>query len=298
MPYIYFEISRYICTIKLTYQMKKGLPLITALLLLHSAFAQDVVFEDGTTVHLNHASFDYENIRRASAGIVTNYDGFAGIKSVSASYLKPEKFFICANAGFSSASVEATYFFTGETKLRKKHFTLKYRNEGTYKTKAYVLKQDVRKRKEKGLYFAINNYGGIWNDPYNSFDNFTYTKATQLFAGFSSVNYWHADINVDNNILKRAQFTGRTIIAPFIITGAVADTLGYTEDVIPKYGARVMYELSNTFGFRGASIRGRTNLVIRIGTDISYRKNKTIAYMLIFGGGVVYNFGEGKNRLF
>lgn len=257
--------------------------------------AQDITFEDGTTVHVNNASFDYESIRRASAGFVICLDGLAGSKFFTISYLQPEKFHIAANVGFAGASLESTIFFTGQTKQRIRHFAVHYASGGSNTIKVYMLKQAVEKRKELGVYLAINDYGHLWQDTQGGgVDNYTYTKQTQFFAGIAAVNYWHAHVNVDNNYIKRGQYVGRTILAPYIGFGSVVDTL-YNSNEVPKYGVRLMYELSNTFGLMGAKIRGRTNMLVRMGVDVATDKNKNFYTMAIFGIGIVYNFAEGAH---
>jgi hypothetical protein len=259
------------------------------------AVAQNIRFEDGTTVHVNDASFSYENIRRASAGFVINLDGLAGAKFFTVSYLQPEKFHIAANIGFAGASLESTIFFSGKTKERQKSFALKYASAGYNTVKVYTLKQAVEKRKELGVYLAINDYGHLWQDNQGGVDNYSFKKQTQFYAGIAAVNYWHSSINFDDNFMKRGQFVGRTILAPYIGFGSVPDTLGYTINDVPKYGVRLMYELSNTFGLMGAKIRGRTNMLIRTGVDLATDKNKNFYTMIIFGFGIVYNFAEGPH---
>jgi hypothetical protein len=61
--------------------------------------AQQITFSDGTTVNVNEATFDYEDIRRASLGLVINIDGLAGSKFLSGSFLLPEKFHINTGIG-------------------------------------------------------------------------------------------------------------------------------------------------------------------------------------------------------
>ena len=248
-------------------------------------------------MHVNHASFDYESIRRASAGIVVNLDGLAGSKFFTASYLQPEKFYISANVGFAGASLESTIFFTGITKQRVRHFAVKYGGYSGNTIKVYVLKQPVAKRKEMGVYLAINDYGHLWQDTQGGgVDNYTFTKQTQFYLGIATVNYWHSNINVDDNYKKRGQFIGRTILAPFIGFGSVPDSSSsYTINDVPRYGVRLMYELSNTFGLMGAKIRGRTNMLLRMGIDLATDKNKEFYTQPIFGFGIVYNFAEGAH---
>lgn len=256
--------------------------------------AQRITFDDGTSVNVNQASFDYESIRRASLGMVIAIDGLAGSKVLTAAYLQPRKFHIAANVGFSGASLETTIFFKGQDKEREREFAVKYESGGYNTIKKYILRHAVIKRKELGVYLAINDYGHLWQESGESrIDAYPFLKQTQLYLGFAAVNYWHANINVDDNYMKRGQYTGRTIIAPFICFGSVTDTISYTKDEVPKYGARLLYELSNTFGLMGPKIRGRTNMVLRLGIDLATDKNKNFYTDLIFGFGIVYNFAEG-----
>lgn len=274
--------------------MKKYSILFLAFLSSHLFIrAQKVTFNDGTTVTVNAATFDYEDIRRASLGMVINLDGLAGSKFVTGSYLQPEKFYIATNVGFSSINLETTIFFTGRTKDREKGFAVKYEPAGYNTLNRYVLQHAVRKRKELGAYLAINDYGHLLEETTeNDVDYFPYTKQTTFYFGVSAVNYWHCNINVDDNFMRRGQFIGRTIFAPFVTFGSEVDTVlnNFTIDEVPKYGARLMYELSNTFGLLGGKVRGRTNMVLRVGIDFATNKNKDFTSEVIFAFGIVYNF--------
>src|SRR5262245_29291841 len=116
------------------------------LCLCSSAFSQQITFKDGTVVNVNEASFDYENIRRASIGPILCVDGLAGSKLATASYLQPEKFHLAANVGFASISLESTIFFAGREKEKNKKFALKYEAAGFNTVNVYALKTPVRKR--------------------------------------------------------------------------------------------------------------------------------------------------------
>lgn len=255
--------------------------------------AQKITFEDGTSVQVNAATFDYEDIRKASLGLVINLDGLAGSKWAAASWLQPEKFHIAAAVGFASVNLETTIFFTGRTKDREKGFAVKYEPAGYNTLKQYVLQHAVRKRKEIGAYLAVNDYGHLLKeDVEDAVDFFPFTKQTTFYFGVSAVNYWHCNINVDDNYMRRGQYVGRTIFAPFITFGSEVDTASnnFTIDEVPKYGARLMYELSNTFGLLGGKVRGRTNIVLRLGVDVASNKNKDFTSEVIFAFGIVYNF--------
>lgn len=269
--------------------------LFTMLLTSTSITAQQITFEDGTTVNVNHASFNYQSIRRASAGIMVDLDGLAGDKYAMVSYLMPEKFHLAANLGFSSLNLEGTIFFTGKTKQRNRSFSVKYESGGYNTIKRYVLKHPVEKRKEVGVYLAVNDYGHLINDPTWETVDYPFTKQTTLYLGIATVNYWHANVNVEDNFMRRGQFIGRTIFAPFVTFGNEVDTVGYTEADIPRYGARIVYELSNSIGLLGAKIRGRTNLMFRGGFEAAVDKNKNFTGSIILGFGLVYNFAEGNN---
>jgi hypothetical protein len=274
--------------------MKKYTPLLL-IFIFNQLFiaAQNVTFSDGTTVQVNDASFNYEDIRRASIGMVLNLDGLAGSKIGTASYLQPEKFHLATSIGFSSINLETTIFFTGRTKEREKGFAIKYRATGYRTLNQYVLQQAVNKRKELGVYLAINDYGHILKESMeNDVDAFPFTKQTTFYFGVAAVNYWHCNINVDNNFMRRGQYIGRTIFAPFITFGSEVDTVSknFTIDEVPSYGARLMYELSNTFGLLGGKIRGRTNIIVRLGIDLATNKNKDFTTEAIFAFGMVYNF--------
>jgi len=275
--------------------MKKFL-LLAGLAFSISSTAQDVVFDDGTRVKVNHASFDYENIRRASFGMILNLDGIAGSKILTASYLQPEKFHIAANVGFSGASLETTVFFSGQTKEKEMSFAVKYQAAGYNTIKRYSLKTAVRKRNEWGIYAAVNDYGHLWDEGEGeTVDNYPFLKQTQVFAGICAATYWHSHLNVDDNSKRRGQHFRRAIVAPFIAFGSVPDSSNYTADNVPRYGIRFMYEVSRTFGLLGAKIRGRTNFIFRAGIDLATNKNKNFYRPGIFGFGVVYNFAEGAN---
>lgn len=274
--------------------MKKHSTIILILLLTHLfSPAQQVTFNDGTTIHVNTATFDYEDIRKASLGLVINIDGLAGSKYAAASYLQPEKFYIGSNIGFASINLETTIFLSGRTKEREKGFAVKYAPGGYNTLKQYVLQHPVRKRKEIGIYLAANDYGHLLKESMeNDVDAFPFIKQTTLYFGVSAVNYWHCNINVDDNFMRRGQYIGRTIFAPFITFGSEVDTVSnnFSIDEVPQYGARLMYELSNTFGLLGGKIRGRTNMVLRTGIDLATTKNKDFTTEIIFGFGFVYNF--------
>ena len=274
--------------------MKKCATAFLVFLFNHSFIAaQKVTFSDGTTVNVNEASFDYEDIRRASIGMVLNLDGLAGSKIGIASYLQPEKFHLAASIGFSSINLESTIFFKGHTKEKEKGFAVKYQAAGYRTLNQYVLEHAVRKRKELGAYLAINDYGHILKESMeNDVDAFPFIKQTTVYFGVAAVNYWHCNINVDNNFMRRGQYTGRTIFAPFITFGSEVDTASkdFTIDEVPSYGARLMYELSNTFGLLGGKIRGRTNMILRVGVDVATNKNKDFSTEVIFAFGIAYNF--------
>jgi hypothetical protein len=277
--------------------MKKNILLLAILLISSFAVinAQQITFEDGTTVNVNHASFDYQSIRRASAGIMVNLDGLAGDKYAMVSYLMPEKFHLAANLGFSSLNLEGTIFFTGKTKQRDRSFSVKYESGGYNTIKRYVLKHPVEKRKEVGVYLAVNDYGHLINDPTWEPMDYPFTKQTTLYLGVATVNYWHANVNVDDNFMRRGQYIGRTIFTPFMTFANEVDTVGFTKADIPRYGARIMYELSNSIGALGTKIRGRTNLMLRAGFEAAVAENKNFTGSVILGFGLVYNFAEGNH---
>jgi len=274
--------------------MKKYTILLFTCLLTHLFItAQKVTFSDGTTVQVNVATFDYEDIRKASLGFILNIDGLAGSKFISGSYLQPEKFYIGSNFGFASINLEGTIFISGRTKDKEKGFAVKYSPGGYNTLNRYVLESTVRKRKEIGIYLAANDYGHLLKEETeDAVDSYPFTKQTTLYFGVSTVNYWHCHINVDDNSMRRGQFIGRTIFAPFVTFGSEVDTVSnnFIIDDVPKYGARLMYELSNTFGLLGGKIRGRTNMVLRMGIDLATNKNKDFTSEVIFAFGVVYNF--------
>lgn len=277
--------------------MKKSyLTLCTILCITLSSFSQQVTFDDGTVVNVNHASFDYENIRRASVGPILCLDGYAGSKLATASYLQPEKFWLGANIGFASISLESAVFFIAKEKQKAKRFTLKYEPAGFNTVKAYVLKTPVRKRKEIGLYFAINDYGHLLQEGgTGKADYYSFIKQTKLYLGLAAVNYWHSDLAVDDNTMKRGQFIGRAVLSPFVTFGSVPDSLNeFTTHDVPHYGARIMYELSNTFGLMGFRIKGRTNFILRMGYELAFNRMNAKRGYSIFGFGMVYNFVEKK----
>lgn len=280
--------------------MKKYLAPFVLIFCFHlSARSQQITFDDGTKINVNKATFDYEDIRRASIGPVLYLDGLGGSKLLTASYLQPEKFHIAANVGFASISLETSIFFTGNEKQRNKGFAIKYEPAGYRTLKQYVLSHPVRKRKEWGVYLAMNDYGHLLKESTDEdrVDHYSVLKQTKVYAGIVAVNYWHSNINVDNNFMRRGHYIGRTILAPFITFGSVADTSNYTINDAPRYGARIMYELSNTFGLLGGKIRGRTNLILRLGYEIGIAKNNNTYSDIIFGFGMVYNFAEGRSLL-
>lgn len=278
--------------------MKRFHLLLLSLFCFAGTQAQQVIFDDGTTVNVNQASFDYENIRKLSAGFILNLDGLAGDKLFTASFLQPEKFHIASNIGFSSANIETSIFLTGKTKEKKKGFGVKYASGGANTIKRYVLNANVRKRKEIALFLGINDYGHLLKEEYGVYrsNHYPVMKQTKVYAGVSTVNYWHSHVDVDDNFLRRGQFIGRTILAPFVTFASVADTVGHTLDDAPRYGARLMYELSNTFGLLGAKIRGRTNFILRFGIDVATDKNKKFYRETIFGIGMVFNFVDNARE--
>jgi hypothetical protein len=273
-----------------------------------SAVAQprELTFDDGTTVSVNYTDFTYENFRKASLGGTIMIDGLADLKILHGSYLNPEKFLITGSLGFAGLSADATIFFSGRTKEKNKSFSLKYEPAGYRTIKAYVLKAQVEKRKEWGAYIGIGEYGHLFNTVKKSeisgsevnsdFANIGYNRLTMVYAGISSVNYWHADINIDDDQQRRGQFMGRAVLAPFVALGAGSSDTSIKKSQLPAYGARLMYELSNTFTLLGKKrIRGRTNMVLRMGADYYMRKEvpeykSKSGFAPIFGLGWTYNF--------
>lgn len=274
--------------------MRKMLPCFLLALSFY-ANSQTVTFKDGTTVDVNSADMSYENIRRASLGVSFFADGHAGSKFIYGSFLQPEKFLIVGNGGFNGLSMEGTYFFSGRTKEKRKSFSLK-QTGGYHSTTVYSLRTTVQKRKEIGAYLSINDLGHIISAPKadgDQVDFYDYGKLTTIFAGISTVNYWQADMNIEDDVQKRGQYTGRVVLAPFICTGGEVnkwDVDKTGEGNIPQYGVRLFYELSNSFGFAGARVRGRTNILLRLGGDYFQTKENGYDYKIIAGMGLCYNF--------
>ena len=273
--------------------MRKCLILSLFSFLFLSTYAQQTLtFKDGSTVKVNSADFSYAPIRKASLGLCIGVDGNAGTKLFTGSYLSPEVFDITANVGYSSASAEGIFFFSGKTKMKNKSFGVRYGAAGYHAVNVYAWKTQVEKRKEWGVYLAANDYGHMLKADASNPDAFSFSAQTTVYAGIAAVNYWHADMDVDNNFIQRGQYIGRTVLAPFIQFGTRPLENIDGKENMPKYGARLFYELSNTVGLFGGKKRGRTNFVMRMGADFLSAPKKIHIDDIepIFGIGIVYNF--------
>lgn len=172
--------------------------------------------------------------------------------------------------------------------MRKKKIRGKICFRGVRTVNVYLLKTVVQKRKELGAYLAVNDYGHMLKAKSDNVDYFDYSKQTTVYAGITAVNYWHAHLNVDDDFQQRGQFIGRAVLAPFISFGITPLDSNYKKEDIPKYGARLFYELSNGIGLLGGKKKGRTSLVLRVGAD--FQKGEGINILGIGGVGFFYNF--------
>jgi hypothetical protein len=258
-----------------------------------------VTFDDGTEMTLHGADYTYAEIRKFNFGPCLVLDGLMDFKVFQFHYLKPEKFYVSSSIGLTGVSAEGIVFFSGKTKEKKKKLILKSVPTGYKSYNSYALRTTVEKRKEVGAYLAISDYGTLYNG-YKSSDDLTaadistgsFTKLTTIYAGIATVNYWHTNMYVDD-YQRRGQFRGKTLLAPFISLNGNFRTPddSFAPVKSPLFGARFMYEISNTFGL--LQMKGRTDLTLRMGADYIFKKpgivSSSLQFLPIIGGGLTIN---------
>lgn len=266
--------------------MRKLTIICTLLLVTLTTYSQLITAEDGTAVHINSEDYRFSEIRKGSAGVVVTLDAFSGTKLLNASYLKPQVFHANASAGLDNISVEGTVFLFGYSREKNRKVSL-LTNGSTY----YVYRPAIEKRNDFGLYVRFTDFGNLLeHNPKYHLAEYDYSAINILYFGVSTVGYWNVNINHDNDIPKRGHVITRAVLAGFKTFNSTPKNADIGNDV-PLYGLRGFYEFSATRASKATrKVKGRLNIVLRIGGELGYGEAKKGIIKGIVGAGGVYNF--------
>lgn len=266
----------------------KRLLFICLLFIASKTFAQETLtFDDGTKIDVIGYDLSVQSIRKLNVGFVLGLDGIADTRFFHVNYLQPEKFYAGVNVGFAGFLAEGIIFLHGKDVVKRKGIQVKYGGQNT----VYVAKVDLQKRKEKGLYLAVSDFGSVFNafkgDPQfeDDLNSIGFSKLTAVYAGIAFTNYWGVHIITTEKHKVRGHYLGRAVIAPFVVVNSKPASFA-TPDDVPAYGTRLSYELTNSVTFLNL------NLGFKAGVDAFAKKGK-VPGTSRFGAAPIIAFGLG-----